>query len=103
MSVTHFSSGLCAVKSRFKRSSDFRAFLSAFVIPFAFRFGLFPGLLSKLLHLLRETHRCIWRLVPWSQIQPGIFSTLIPSVQRINVDSQFLCCFAKSSIMIQHQ
>ena len=40
MSVTHLLKGLSALKSRFSRSSDFRASRSAFVIPFGFRLGL---------------------------------------------------------------
>ena len=37
ISVTHFVSGSSAWKSRFNRSSDFLASLSAFVIPFGIR------------------------------------------------------------------
>ena len=39
ISVTHFVSGSSAWKSRFNRSSDFLASLSAFVIPFGLRLG----------------------------------------------------------------
>ncbi len=40
ISVIHFFRGLSAVKSRFIKSSDFRASLSALVIPLGLRFGL---------------------------------------------------------------
>ena len=40
ISVTHLLKGLSALKSRFSRSSAFRASRSAFVIPFGFRLGL---------------------------------------------------------------
>ena len=46
MSVTHFSQGFSEKKSRFSKSSDFRASLSDLVIPLGFRFGLCVILIS---------------------------------------------------------
>ena len=40
ISVTHFVRGLSVLKSRLRRSFDFRALRSAFVIPFGLRLEL---------------------------------------------------------------
>lgn len=62
ISVTHFSSGALAVKSRFNRSSDLRLSRSDLVMLFGFRLGVL--------------HRPIWFMTRYTVLSLGICTPL---------------------------
>ena len=85
ISVTHLVSGFSVWKSRFKRSSDFLASLSAFVIPFGLRLGgwLIPIAKGRGPALLPCNVRSV--LLPISPTGPGAAgaAALQPAVERV--------------------